>query len=128
MAGLQELLDLRSDDGILFGAEVSLPLLHRSSVRSDVELVLRYTWRNSGQLMRRPDEDITVFLEAFDHFLFLVGLQIGRNEGRDLRSGRVNLHFLFFFINQRGRFFSLAFTSTRGVFQVELASARTIST
>jgi hypothetical protein len=80
-ASVEQLFDLFTDEVLLLNGLLSGPLLDRSSVRVDLQMMLNHLPRDPRHLRWLPGKHIDISLEEGDEREFLFVVQITRDMG-----------------------------------------------
>jgi hypothetical protein len=80
-ASVEQLFDLFTDEVLLLNGLLSGPLLDRSSVRVDLQMMLNHLPRDPRHLRWLPGKHIDISLEEGDEREFLFVVQINRDMG-----------------------------------------------
>jgi hypothetical protein len=80
-ASVEQLFDLFTDEVLLLNGLLSRPLLDRSSVRVDLQMMLNHLPRDPRHLRWLPGKHIDISLEEGDEREFLFVVQITRDMG-----------------------------------------------
>jgi hypothetical protein len=80
-AGVEQLPDFFTDEVLPLNGLLSEPLLDRSSIGVDLQMVLNHLSRDPGHLQRLPSKHVDISLEEGDEREFLFAVQITRDTG-----------------------------------------------
>jgi hypothetical protein len=80
-ASVKQLIDLFTDEVLSLNGLLLGPLLDRSGIRVDLQMVLNHLPRDPGHLRQLPGKHVNISVEEGDECEFLFAVQITRDMG-----------------------------------------------